>query len=159
MVNRLRGKLSRIPGVRVFMFPAQDLRVGARISKAQYQYTLWGSDLVELQAWTPKVVDRLRMLPGLVDVSTDREQGGLQANVAIDRTMAARLGVSIQSIDDALNNAFAQRQISTIYTQRNQYRVVLEVPPQAQRDPSDLSRVYVPGADGTQVPLSSVARV
>ena len=156
VVSRLRGKLSRIPGIRVFMVPAQDLRVGARTSKAQYQYTLWSADLAELQTWGPKVLKQLRALPGLVDVSTDSEQGGLQANVVIDRTVAARLGVSVQSIDDALNDAFAQRQISMIYTQRNQYTVVLEVPPRAQRDPGDLGHVYVSGADGTQVPLLSL---
>ena len=94
--------------------------------------------------------------PGLTDVSTDREQGGLQANIAIDRQAAARLGrASIQDINNALNNAFAQRQISTIYTQRNQYRVILEVDPRFQRDPSDLARIFVPGRDGVQVPLDS----
>lgn len=157
VVNRLRMKLSRLAGLRVFMVPAADIRVGGRSGKSQYQFTLWGSNIEDLQQWTPRVVDRVRTIPGLVDVTTDREQGGLQADVVIDRVSAARLGVDISDIDNALNNAFAQRQISTIFTQRNQYRVILEVDPAFQRDPSDLSRIYVPGVGSTQVPLSSVA--
>jgi multidrug efflux pump len=104
------------------------------------------------------VLERLQQLPELVDVNTDRDQGGLQANVVIDRLAAARLGVRIQDIDNALNNAFSQRQISTIYNQRNQYRVVLEIDPRFQRDPSDLGKIYVAGTGGAQVPLSSLAR-
>ena len=107
----------------------------------------------------PRVQDRIRRIPGIIDVTTDREQGGLQANVVIDRTAASRLGVKVQDIDNALNNSFSQRQISTIFTQRNQYRVILEVDPQHQRDPSDIDHVYVAGAGGTQVPLSAVARL
>src|SRR5262249_58968284 len=94
-------------------------------------------------AWMPKVLEAVRKLPGLIDVTTDREQGGLQADVTIDRLAASRLCVQIQDIDNALNNAFAQRQISTIYTQRNQYRVILEIDRQFQRDPTDLSHIYV----------------
>jgi hydrophobe/amphiphile efflux-1 (HAE1) family protein len=158
VVNRLRVKLAKLAGLRVFMVPAADIRVGGRSGKSQYQFTLWGSDLDELQQWVPRVVERARTISGLVDVTTDREQGGLQANVVIDRVTAATLGVNISDIDNALNNAFAQRQISTIFTQRNQYRVILEIDPAFQRDPSDLSRIYVKGAGNTQVPLSSVAR-
>jgi len=127
----------------VFMVPASDIRVGGRQSKAQYQFTLWDPDIKELSAWTPKVVDAVKQLPGLVDVSTDREQGGLQANVVIDRLAASRLCVKIQDIDNALDYAFAQAQISTVYTQRNQYRVVIEMDRRYQRDPTDLSRVWV----------------
>src|SRR5207237_1798332 len=123
VVDRLRAKLASVPGMRLFMVPAQDLRIGARQSSAQYQYTLWGPDIGELQAWAPRVLDRIRQVPGLVDVTTDRDQGGLQLNVVIDRDTASKLGVRVQDIDNALNNAFAQRQISTIYSQRNQYRV------------------------------------
>ena len=158
VVDRLRAKLARVPGMRLFMVPAQDLRIGARQSSAQYQYTLWGPDIGELQAWAPRVLERVRQVPGLVDVTTDREQGGLQVNVVMDRDTASKLGVRVQDIDNALNNAFAQRQISTIYSQRNQYRVILEVDPQFQRDPNDLTYIYVPGAGNTQVPLSAVAR-
>jgi multidrug efflux pump subunit AcrB len=104
-------------------------------------------------------VERLAQVPGLTDVSTDREQGGLQAKIAIDRQAAARLGVGVQDINSALNNAFSQRQISTIYTERNQYRIVLEVDPRYQRDPADLSRIFVPGRDGVQVPLASLITV
>ena len=159
VVARLRARLTDIPGLRVFMVPAQDLRVGGRQSDSQYQFTLWSPDFDELQRWLPRVQESIKALPGIVDVTTDREQGGLQAKISIDRTAAARLGVKIQDIDNALNNAFSQRQVSTIYTQRNQYRVILEVDPKYQRDPSDLAHVYVAGGGNTQVPLSSVARV
>lgn len=158
VVDRLRGRLQAIPGARVFMVAAQDLRVGGRQSRSQYQFTLWGPDFDELQAWVPRVQERLRRLPGVIDVSTDREQGGLQAGVTIDRAAATRLGVRVLDISNALNNAFSQRQVSTIYTQRNQYRVILETDPRFQRDPSDLDRVHVEGAGGVQIPLSAVAR-
>ncbi|MEW6450098.1 MAG: efflux RND transporter permease subunit [Pseudomonadota bacterium] len=158
-INRMRPRLLDVGGMRVFMFPAQDVRAGGRQSNASYQFTLWDANLDELLQLVPRVVERVQKIPELVDVTTDREQGGLQANVVIDRQAAARLGVKIQDIDNALNNAFAQRQISTIYSERNQYRVILEIDPQFQRDPSDLSRVYVVGSGNTQVPLSSVARV
>src|SRR5665647_2220375 len=159
VIGRLRAKLSAIPGIRVFMFAAQDLRAGGRQSDSQYQFTLWSSDIEQLQAWVPKVVDRVKLVPSVTDVTTDREQGGLQANVSIDRKTAARLGVRIQDIDNALNDAFSQRQISTIYGPRNQYRGILEVDQNYQRDPTDLTQVYVPGNGRAQVPLSSVAKV
>jgi multidrug efflux pump subunit AcrB len=158
VVDRLRGKLQHIAGIRLFMVPTQDLRVGGRQGRSQYQFTLWSPDIDELHKWYPRVQERVKQIPGITDVSTDREQGGLQLNVSIDRQAAARLGVRIQDIDNALNNAFSQRQISTIYTPRNQYRVILEVDPRLQRDPEDLSQVYVSGSGGTQVPLSTVAR-
>ncbi|EJW13273.1 RND multidrug efflux transporter [Rhodovulum sp. PH10] len=158
VVDRLRGKLNSIPGIEVFMFVASDIRTGGRSSRSQYQFTLWGPDFAALQEWVPKVQARIRTVPGVVDVSTDREQGGLQADVVIDRIAAARLGVDVQDISDALNNAFSQRQVSTIFTQRNQYRVVLEIDPRFQRDPTDLDRVYVRSSSGEQVPLSAVAR-
>jgi multidrug efflux pump len=158
-INRLRPKLTAIPGIRVFLVGAQDLRAGGRASQSRYQFTLWDTDIDELQKWQPLVTERLKQLPELVDVTTDRDQGGLQVNVVTDRMAASRLGVRIQDIDNALNNAFSQRQISTIYSQRNQYRVVLETDPRFQRDPADLARVYVSGAGGAQVPLSSVTRI
>jgi hydrophobe/amphiphile efflux-1 (HAE1) family protein len=159
VINRLRPKLLDVGGMRVFMFPAQDVRAGGRQSSSQFQFTLWSPDLDELQRLVPRVVEGVQRLPEVVDVTTDREQGGLQANVVIDRQAASRLGVKMQDIDNALNNAFSQRQISTIYTERNQYRVILEVDAPFRRDPSDLERVYVPAAGGNQVPLSSVAKV
>jgi multidrug efflux pump len=159
VVNRLRGRLGNIPGIRVFMFPAQELRAGGRQSDSQYQFTLWSADIDALQAWVPRVVERVKQVPGLADINTDREQGGLQANVSIDRPAAARLGVRIQDIDNALNDAFSQRQVSTIYRTRNQYRVILEVDRPFSRDPNDLSQIYLPGNNGAQVPLSAVAKV
>ncbi|MCW6510327.1 efflux RND transporter permease subunit [Lichenifustis flavocetrariae] len=159
VIARLRRKLSHTPGITLFMVAIQDLKAGARSGKGSYQYTLWDPDLDELQEWQTKVLERLRKVPGLVDVSTDREQGGLEARIVIDRAAASRLGVPIQAIDDALNDAFGERQVSTIYTQRNQYHVVLEVATRDQRDPADLSRIYVPGTAGVQVPLGAFTRI
>ncbi|MBS0248433.1 MAG: efflux RND transporter permease subunit [Proteobacteria bacterium] len=159
VIARLRNRIGQIPGLRVFLVPAQDLRAGARSSDSSYQFTLWSADIDALQAWVPKVVERVQKIPQLTDVTTDREQGGLQVNIKIDRSAAARLGVRIQDIDSALNNSYSQRQVSTIYTQRNQYRVILEVAPQFRRDPSDLSTLYVPGNGNAQIPLSAVATV
>ncbi len=159
VANRLRQKTADIPGLRLYFFPMQDVRAGGRQSDAAYQYTLWDADYQELLAWTPRVFEKIQSLPELVDVSIDREQGGLQVNVSIDRTAAARLGVRVQDIANALNNAYSQRQISTLYTQRNQYRVVLEIDPQYQRDPNDLARIYVSGANNTQVPLTAVTKI
>jgi multidrug efflux pump len=159
VINRLRPKLNAIPGIRVFMFPAQDVRTGGRSADSTYQYTIWTPDYQELIKWAPIIYDRLQKVPEVVDVSTDRQQGALQVNVIVDRTAASRLGVRAQDIQSALNNSFAQRQISTLYTQRNQYRVILEIDPQYQRDPNDLSRIYVPGAGNTQVPLAAVTKI
>jgi multidrug efflux pump len=159
VIDRLRRSLTRVNGISVFLSAAQDIRVGARQSDSDYQFTLWSPDIGDLYAWAPKVVDKIAAIPGLADVSTDREQGGLQASISINRQAAARLGVRIQDINNALNNAFAQRQVSVIYTQRNQYRVILEVDPGFQRDPTDLQRIYVPGSGSTQLPLSNVITI
>jgi len=159
VINRLRPKLLDVGGMRVFMFPAQDIRAGGRMSSSSYQFTVWSPDLDELVRLVPRVVSKVQTLPELVDVNTDREQNGLQVNVTIDRLAASRLGVRIQDIDNALNNAFSQRQVSTIYSDRNQYRVILEVDRQFSRDPSDLSQVYVEGSGNSQVPLSAVAKM
>jgi len=157
VVSRLRAKLNHIAGLRVFMVPAQDLHYHSRSSDSQYQFTLWSADIDALQHWVPKVEARIKQIPGIVDVTTDREQGGLQASVIIDRAAAARLGVRMADIDNALNDAFSQRQVSTIYSARNQYKVILELTRKNQRDPNDLSQIYVTGRGGTQVPLSAVA--
>jgi len=159
VVNRLRPKLNAVQGLRTFMFPMQDVRAGGYQSDTALQYTLWGPDLRELAEWAPRVFEKLKTVPEITDVNSNREQSGLQVNVVTDRVAAARLGVRIQDVENALNNAFAQRQISTLYTQRNQYRVILEIDPRYQRDPTDLSRVYVSGANGVQVPLSAVVKV
>jgi len=159
VVARLRAKLNRIPGISVFMVPAQDLHFHSRHSDSQYQFTLWSADIDALQKWVPKVVERLKQVPSLTDVTTDRDEGGLEANILIDRTAAARLGVRMTDIDNALNDAFSQRQVSTIYGTRNQYKVILEVAGKDRRDPNVLSQIHVAGRGGTQVPLSAVARV
>ncbi len=158
VANRLRLKTANIPGLRVFFFPMQDVRVGGRMTDSSLQYTIWDTDYAELLQWAPRVFAKIQTVPGLADVSTDRDPGGLQLSITIDRTAASRLGVRVQDIANALNNAYAQRQVSTLYTQRNQYRVILEIDPQYQRDPADLQRLYVSATDGTQVPLIAVTK-
>jgi hydrophobe/amphiphile efflux-1 (HAE1) family protein len=167
IVDRLRLSLADIPGVRVYMWPWQQLpSVGGRSSQSQYQFTLMDADAEELALWVPRVQDRIRRIPGIIDVTTDRQPGGLQANVVIDRAAASRLGIQVQDIDNALNNAFSQRQISTVFTQRNQYRVILETELQFQQDPANINSVFVGGgtaqgvsAVAPQVPLAAVARI
>jgi multidrug efflux pump len=156
VIDRLRRNLGVVPGIRLFMFAAQDLRAGGRQSDSNYQYTLSSTDLDMLQKWAPLVAKRMETVEGITDVSSDRDPGGLQLTLLIDRKAASSLGVKVQDIDNALNNAFSQRQISTVYTQRNQYKVVLEIDPRFQNDPSDLDRIFVAGAGNTQVPLSAV---
>jgi multidrug efflux pump len=158
VIDRLRRELYRVAGIRLFMFAAQDIRTGGRQSDSDYQYTLSSTDLDLLQKWAPLVAKRMETVEGITDVSPDRDPGGLQLTLKIDRQKASSLGVRVQDIDNALNNAFAQRQISIIYTQRNQYMVVLEVDPKFQSDPSNLERIFVAGANGAQVPLSAVVR-
>jgi multidrug efflux pump len=137
----------------------QDLTVEDRVSRTQYQYTLEDPDAEELNRLAPKLVDALRALPGIVDVSSDQQDKGLQASLTIDRPTASRLGITPQLIDDTLYDAFGQRQVSTIFTQLNQYRVVLEAKPAYQQHPSGLQAIYLRGAGGGQVPLTTVARV
>src|SRR5689334_12577765 len=158
VIDRLRRNLYRVAGIRLFMFAAQDIRTGGRQSDSDYQYTLSSTDLDLLQKWAPLVAKRMETVEGITDISSDRDPGGLQLSLVIDRKTASSLGVRVQDIDNALNNAFAQRQISIIYTQRNQYMVVLEIDPKFQSDPSNLDRIFVAGANDTQVPLSAVVR-
>jgi len=157
IVARLRKATAGIVGIRLFMASAQDFRAGARSGKSPLQFTLWGQDLKALQEWGPKAEAALKVAPELVDVSTDKTSGGLQLDLTIDRVRAARLGVKFTDIDAALNDAFGQRQIATFYTPRNQYKTVLAVNKDKQSDPSDLSGIYVPGTNGTQVPLATLA--
>ena len=159
VIDRLRRNLSAVPGIRLFMFAAQDLRAGGRQSDSNYQYTLISSDLDLLSKWAPIVAKRLETVEGITDISSDRDAAGLALNLSIDRKTAASLGVQVQDIDNALNNAFSQRQISTIYTQRNQYKIILEVDPRLQGDPTALEKIYVAGAGDAQVPLSAVVRM
>jgi multidrug efflux pump len=156
VIDRLRRNLYRVPGIRLFMFAAQDVRAGGRQSDSDYQYTLSSTDLDLLQKWAPIVAKRMETVEGITDISSDRDPGGLQLNLTIDRQAASRLGVRVQDIDNALNNAFSQRQISIIYTQRNQYMIVLEIDPKFQTDPANLERIFVAGANDVQVPLSAV---
>ncbi|MCE1235435.1 MAG: efflux RND transporter permease subunit [Hyphomicrobiales bacterium] len=159
VIDRLRGKLSNLSDIRLFMFPMQDVRAGGRSGKSPYQFTLWGPDLDELVEWAPKIVKALEARPELADVSADRQKAGLEARVVVDRVAASRLGVAVRDIDAALADAFAQRQISTMYGGRNQYKVVVEVDPDRARDPTDVSGLWVSASDGTQVPLAAVARI
>jgi multidrug efflux pump len=158
VIDRLRKKLETMPGVRLYMVAAQDVRAGGRHSNSDYQYTVSSVDVDLLKKWAPIVAKRMETVEGITDISTDRDAAGLQLTLTIDRNAAATLGVRVKDIDDALNNAFAQRQISIIYTQRNQYMVVLEIDPKFQSDPSNLARIFVAGANDAQVPLSAVVR-
>ncbi|MDR3531957.1 MAG: efflux RND transporter permease subunit [Rhodopila sp.] len=158
VINRLRGKLARVDGIQTFLFSAQDLRGGGRQGGSQYQYALVAQDLAAMRHWALALEEKLKKTPGIVDVTSDQDRAGPRVDVAIDRDAAARLGIQIADIDNALNNAYSQRQISTIYAQRNQYKVVLEIDPRLQVDPSLLDHLYVGAAGGAQVPLSSVAR-
>jgi multidrug efflux pump len=159
VVDRLRQKLNQVAGISTFLVPTADLRIGGRQSKAQYQFTLWDQDFDELARNVPPILEKIRQIPGLRDVSTDRESNGLEANVVVDRAAASRLGVQVQAIDDTLNDAFAQRQIATVYTPRNQYRIVMEIDPNLQKSPRDLDQIYVPSNTGMQVPLSALSKV
>ena len=155
VIDRLRPELARIGGIQTYLYAAQDLRGGGR-SGGSNQYVLLDENLGELREWTQKLEDKLRTVPGLTDVSSDQDRSGPQLDIVIDREAASRLGVSVTAIDNALNNAYAQRQISIIYSDRNQYRVVEELDPALQGDPARLDRIRVGATNGTQVPLSSV---
>jgi multidrug efflux pump len=158
VIARLRGKLSRIPGGTLFLQAVQDLRIGGRSSSSQYQFTLQGDNLQDLIDWGPKVLAEVRKLPGLVDVSTDQQNRGLQAAVDIDRLMAARMGITQQTIDDTLYDAFGQRQVSTMYMPLNQYHVVMEVDPTFRKNPNDLKHIYIAGTGGAEVPLAEISK-
>ena len=157
VIERLKAHVAPIPGVTVYFQPVQDIQISTASSRSQYQYTLTGTDANEVTEWSQRLVKELRSDPMFRDVSSEAAIGGLRASLDIDRQRAGQLGVSLQSVNDTLNDAFAQRQISTIYGQSNQYRVVLEALPSQQRDPEVLSKLYLPGANGAQVPLAAVA--
>ena len=168
VIDRLRAALAEVAGIALYLQPVQDLTVEDRVSRTQFQYSLEDADEKELRLWAPRLVARLREQPVLRDVASDQQDSGLEALVSIDRATASRLGITPQMVDDALYNAFGQRQISTVFTQLNQYRVVLEVKDEFRDAPADLGRIYLrsnptatPGAPAgsAQVPLATVASV
>jgi multidrug efflux pump len=159
VIPRMQRAVSGIPGMTLYLQPVQDVQISTRASRAQFQYTLVGSKTEEVAQWAARLVEKLRTTDILREVVSETQDGGLRAFVKVDRDMAGRLGVSMQAINDALNDAFGQRQISTIYAQANQYRVVLEAMGQYQSDPAALSRVFVPSSSGAQVPLASLASI
>lgn len=171
VIRRLQPEVANVAGITLHMQPVQDLTIEDKVSRTQYQFTLQGADPTELVEWVPKVVDRLSQIPQIVDVASDMQNKGLQAYIDIDRDAAGRLGITPAAIDNALYSAYGQRLISTIYTQSNQYRVVLEVKPEFQKGPISLNDLYITANTTTQsgsesasvvnrqVPLSSIARI
>jgi len=157
VIARLRRKLAQVPGAPTYLQVQQELRVGGRMSNALYQYTLQGDNLTELNAWAPRLFQRMRMLPQLADVNSDQQNKGLQNSVVIDRRTASRLGITPQLIDDTLYDAFGQRQVSITYTLLNQYHVVMEVEPMFWQNPETLRDIYLPSSSGAMVPLSAFA--
>jgi multidrug efflux pump len=159
VTRRLNERAKKVQGIALYLQPVQDLTIEARVSRTQYQFTVEDSNPEQIPVWVPKLVARLEQLPELADVASDLQDRGLQAYVNVDRDSAARLGITMSAVDNALYNAFGQRLISTIFTQANQYRVVLEVKPEFQKNPTSLGDLYVVAAGGQQVPLGSIATV
>jgi multidrug efflux pump len=159
IIRRLRTETTGIPGVTLYMQPVQDLTLDNTVSRTQYQFTMESADSTALSSWTPKLVTALRQEPDLADVVSNQEDNGLAAYVTIDRDSAARLGISVGTVDNALYDAFGQRIVSTIFTQSNQYRVILEADPASYTSVDSLASIYVPSAAGGQVPLSAIASV
>ena len=155
VIRRLQPQLAQVEGITLFMQPVQDLTVEDRVSRTQYQYSIEDADGKELAQWAPKLVDKLKALPQLRDVATDQQDQGLEASLVIDRDTASRLGILPQAIDDTLYDAFGQRLVSTMFTQLNQYHVVLQVDPQFSQNPDALKNIYVKSSNGTQVPLGT----
>jgi len=157
IIARLKDAVAGVPGMKVYFQATQDIQISTRVSRAQYQYTLVGTDASEVLDWAGKLVARLRGNPVLREVASEAQEGGPRVNVVVDREQAGRLGVSMQSITDTLNDAFGQRQISTIYGQSNQYRVILEAQPRYQQDPNSLTKLYVTGASTSTGTAATVA--
>ncbi|HYM59265.1 MAG TPA: multidrug efflux RND transporter permease subunit [Thermoanaerobaculia bacterium] len=158
VLARLRGKLAHVPGATLYLQSVQDVRVGGRMGAAQYQYTLRDDDSKELFLWAPLVYEKLRKVKELTDVNSDQQNRGMQASLTIDRATASRLGISSQMIDNTLYDAFGQRPVSTMYTQLNQYHVIMEVSPEFWQNPDGLRYIYIPAKNGTMVPLSAFTR-
>ncbi len=159
VIRRLQPELAKVSGITLFMQPVQDLTVDAKVSRTQFQYTLEDPDFDELNRWAPQLVDSLRARPELSDVGSDQLDKGLRVSLDIDRGTASRLGITPQVIDDTLYDAYGQRQISTMFTELNQYRVILTVKPQFQQHPDGLKSIYLRGTNNGQVPLSAITRV
>ncbi|PYX22652.1 MAG: multidrug transporter subunit MdtB [Acidobacteria bacterium] len=155
IIRRLQPQLAKVEGITLYMQPVQDLTVEDRVSRTQFQYSLEAADATDLNTWVPRLMQKLQALPQLSDVANDQLTSGLKADLVIDRDTASRLGILPQAIDDTLYDAFGQRQVSTIFTQLNQYHVVLEANPSFQQSPDDLKNIYVHSSTGTQVPLSA----
>jgi hydrophobe/amphiphile efflux-1 (HAE1) family protein len=159
IINRLRPQIARLEGVNLFLSPAQDITVGGRIARGQYQYTLQDPNLNELNTWAPKMLAKFKTLPELADVSSDQQSNAPLLSISINRDAAARFGIQPQEIDDTLNDAFGQRQVAQYFTQTNSYFVVLEVPPGMQGDMKTLDQIYLKASDGRPVPLSTLVNV
>ncbi len=159
IIRRLRAETADVTGITLYMQPVQDLTLDNTVSRTQYQFTLESADPVALSTWTPQLLNALRRQPELADVVSNVEDNGLAAYVTIDRDSAARLGISVGTVDNALYDAFGQRIVSTIFTQSNQYRVILEADPLSYRSVDSLASIYVPAAGGGQVPLSAIVKV
>jgi multidrug efflux pump len=158
IINRLRPQLNRLPVASAFLQAVQDLRIGGRSSNAMYQYTLQSDNVQDLSKWGPILLSAMQKLPGLQDVSSDQQNGGRDELMTYDRVTAAKLGLSVQSLDSELYSAFGQSEVSIIYTQLNQYYVVLEVAPQYWQSPEGLKAIYLPTSSGGNIPLLAVAR-
>src|SRR5262245_10331779 len=158
IIGRLRRKLAGIAGATLFLQAVQDVRAGGRATGAQYQYTLQGDQLDELVEWSPRLYNKLKTLPGITDVNSDLQNQGREVALDIDRSTASRLGLSLQTIDNTLYDAFGQRQVSTMFTQLNQYHVVMGVDPQLTQSPDGLKYIYLPAGNGTTIPLNAFAR-
>ncbi|HXI84373.1 MAG TPA: multidrug efflux RND transporter permease subunit [Verrucomicrobiae bacterium] len=159
IIDRLRDATKDVEGVALFMQAVQDVQIDSRVSRTQYQYTLEDADEAELSEWSTKLLNKLRALPDLVDLATDQQASGLQLSIDVDRSTAARLNVLPQAIDDTLYDAFGQRQVSIMFTQLNQYRVILEAEPHFQLTPASLDKIYVKSSTGQMVPLSAFTHV
>jgi multidrug efflux pump len=155
VINRLRGKLAVVPGATLILQSQQDLTIGGRYGNAQYQYTLQSANLDELNTWAPRLLAKMRTLPELRDQNSDQQDKGLQAKLVIDRDTASRMGITPQTLDNALYDAFGQRQVSTMYRALNQYHVVMEVAPQFQQTPEALQNIYLKSSTGTPIPLAA----
>lgn len=156
VINRLRSKLADIPGASLYMQLLQDIRIGGRVGNSQYQFTLQSDNIKDLNEWAPKLLEKLKTIPLIVDANSDQQVSGLTSELTIDRVTASRLGVSPQALDTALYSAFGQRQVSTMYKGINQYHVVMEVLPQFQQSPVSLNDIYVPSSKGPTISLSTI---